>query len=64
MYAFDRDPKRLATLENMIQRAGASCVSARCQDFLTVNPEDSRYRDVEYVLVDPSCSGSGIDFKI
>ena len=43
----------------MMGKFGATCVEAKCQDFLAVNPKDSRYRDVEYILVDPSCSGTG-----
>jgi 25S rRNA (cytosine2278-C5)-methyltransferase len=28
--------------------------------FLDINPNDATYKDVEYILLDPSCSGSGI----
>ena len=59
IFAFDKDQKRLATLQNMMGKFGATCVEAKCQDFLAVNPKDNRYRDVEYILVDPSCSGTG-----
>jgi len=31
-----------------------------CGSFLDADPQDKRYRDVEYILLDPSCSGSGI----
>ena len=30
------------------------------QSFLQVDPRDKLYADVEYILLDPSCSGSGI----
>jgi putative methyltransferase len=29
-------------------------------NFLNASPKDEKYKKVEYVLVDPSCSGSGI----
>jgi putative methyltransferase len=31
-----------------------------CGNFLQVDPKDSKYKDVEFILLDPSCSGSGI----
>ena len=31
-----------------------------CGNFLQVDPKNSKYKDVEYILLDPSCSGSGI----
>lgn len=58
--AFERDPKRFQTLTQMLDRAACSNVTPLCADFLTLNPLDPKYRAVEYCLVDPSCSGSGI----
>ncbi len=37
--------------------ARASKVSVHCADFLKLNPDD--HQDVKYILVDPSCSGTG-----
>jgi putative methyltransferase len=34
------------------------CVRLKCQDFLSTDPEE--YEKVEYILLDPSCSGSGM----
>lgn len=59
IYAFDKDNKRLSTLKKLVNKAGATCVCAECKDFLSVDPLDKKYEDVEYILVDPSCSGSG-----
>lgn len=59
IYAFDKDKKRLATMKCLSQRAGASCLRMRNADFLRINPHDPLYSNVEYILVDPSCSGSG-----
>lgn len=59
VYAFERDPKRAELLQKTLRKHGCDAiVTARCQDFLRINPAD--YADVEYALVDPSCSGSGM----
>ncbi|KAG8837577.1 hypothetical protein FRB91_008050 [Serendipita sp. 411] len=58
--AFERDKKRFQTLKYMLDRAGASNVVPRNQDFLSVDPLDSEYQSVTHILLDPSCSGSGI----
>ncbi|KAG8813089.1 hypothetical protein FRC18_002675 [Serendipita sp. 400] len=58
--AFERDKKRFQTLKSMLDRAGASNVVPRNQDFLSVDPLDSEYQSVTHILLDPSCSGSGI----
>lgn len=34
--AFDRDAKRFKTLENMVSKAGAKCVTVQLADFLEV----------------------------
>jgi putative methyltransferase len=60
IHAFERDEKRYETLVKMLNRAGCNHVVPTCADFLTLNPLDPKYADVEYCLVDPSCSGSGI----
>lgn len=56
--AFDMDRKRLDTLERLTGRAGCSNIKAVHGSFLDANPKD--YSNVEYILLDPSCSGSGI----
>lgn len=60
IFAFDQDAKRLGTLQMLSRRAGCSSIEAIHQDFLKVNPNDAKYKNVEYILLDPSCSGSGI----
>lgn len=57
VYAVERDPKRFETLNRMIESSGATCVSAVNKDVLTCMEKD--FPGVEYILVDPSCSGSG-----
>ncbi|XP_039202140.1 28S rRNA (cytosine-C(5))-methyltransferase [Crotalus tigris] len=60
IFAFDLDAKRLATMSTMLVRAGVTCYQLAHQDFLATDPTDSRYSKVRYILLDPSCSGSGM----
>ncbi|XP_042333308.1 28S rRNA (cytosine-C(5))-methyltransferase [Sceloporus undulatus] len=60
LFAFDRDAKRLATLSTMLVRAGVACHELAHLDFLTTDPCDPKYNRVQYILLDPSCSGSGM----
>ena len=59
IFAFDRDASRLSTMHALLKKAGAECVSVTHKDFVRVDPYDPKYKDVKYILVDPSCSGSG-----
>ena len=60
IYAFDIDAKRLDLLKRLHRNAGVTCVETRLQSFLDSDPTDEAYANVEYVLCDPSCSGSGM----
>uniref|UniRef100_A0A8C8SBP1 28S rRNA (cytosine-C(5))-methyltransferase n=1 Tax=Pelusios castaneus TaxID=367368 RepID=A0A8C8SBP1_9SAUR len=60
IFAFDLDPKRLATMSTLLMRAGATCYELANQDFLAVDPSDPKYSNVTDILLDPSCSGSGM----
>ncbi|KAM6928846.1 28S rRNA (cytosine-C(5))-methyltransferase [Lycodopsis pacificus] len=60
LFAFDLDAKRLATMATLLLRAGVTCQQLANQDFLKVDPDSPQFKDVEYVLLDPSCSGSGM----
>ncbi|KAJ4291990.1 hypothetical protein N0V90_009889 [Kalmusia sp. IMI 367209] len=62
MFAFERDKVRAVTLQKMVKRASAdSIVSIKAgADFLAANPDSDEFADVGAVLLDPSCSGSGI----
>lgn len=72
VFAIEKDKYRSKTLQNMLLKAGAlndgtengesvsiATVDAG-QDFLKVDPTADRFRDVRALLLDPSCSGSGI----
>ena len=55
--AFDKDEKRLQLLSRRMKEAGASCiVKSQLQDFLQSKLDEN----VKAVLLDPSCSGSGM----
>ncbi|UNI14320.1 25S rRNA (cytosine(2278)-C(5))-methyltransferase [Purpureocillium takamizusanense] len=62
IYAFEKDPRRAQTLEKMVNIAGSKKMTriALGQDFLQVDPNAERFKDVGALLLDPSCSGSGI----
>ncbi|KAJ1968192.1 hypothetical protein IWQ62_001391 [Dispira parvispora] len=60
IYAFDLDRRRLKILEKLTNTAGCQIIETQCQSFLDVDPQDPAYQAVEYILLDPSCSGSGI----
>ena len=62
VFAIERDMARAVTLETMVKRAGASeCVIIQAsQDFLKLKPQDKAWKHVQGLLLDPSCSGSGI----
>ncbi|CAG8472481.1 2174_t:CDS:10 [Paraglomus occultum] len=58
IWAFDIDRKRLDLLKTLTERAGY--IEAIHCSFLNVDPKDDKFANVEYILLDPSCSGSGI----
>lgn len=62
IFACEKDAERSKTLEKMVKLASAddiTLVKAR-QDFLKINPHSSEFAKVSGLLLDPSCSGSGI----
>jgi putative methyltransferase len=62
VFAFEKDKVRAKTLERMVKLAGSDGFTKIRQghDFLKVNPAAEEYREVGALLLDPSCSGSGI----
>ncbi|KAL4066705.1 S-adenosyl-L-methionine-dependent methyltransferase [Scleroderma citrinum] len=60
LYAFERDQRRFRTLKTMLNKAGCKNVEPVNMDFLTVDPINSKYAKATHILLDPSCSGSGI----
>ncbi|KAI0875065.1 S-adenosyl-L-methionine-dependent methyltransferase [Hypoxylon argillaceum] len=62
VYAFEKDQHRSRTLDKMVNLAGAQDITRMSlgRDFLKVDPNAPLYRNVGALLLDPSCSGSGI----
>ena len=61
VFAIERDARRVLVLESMIRKAGASAhVCPYSKDFLKLDPQKPPCSQVSAVLLDPSCSGSGI----
>lgn len=58
LIAFDKDQRRATDLMERVRDANATNVEVQCTDFLTTKP--SKFRNVRAIIVDPSCSGSGI----
>lgn len=58
LYAFERSPLRYKTLTKMLETANCRNITPTRGDFTETNPED--YPNVTRILLDPSCSGSGI----
>jgi putative methyltransferase len=62
IHAFEKNQGRAETLEKMVNLAGSHIWTKLhpAQDFLQTNPSDAAYKNVGALLLDPSCSGSGI----
>jgi putative methyltransferase len=62
IFAFEKDRIRTETLRKMVTQAGANKLVTICgaSDFMQAQPDDERYGNVTSLLLDPSCSGSGI----
>lgn len=62
IHAFEKNKGRAETLEKMVHLAGSDVLTKLHpgQDFLKTDPNSSVYRNVGALLLDPSCSGSGI----
>ena len=62
IWAVEKDGHRATTLRKMVKWANAdSRVSILAgHDFLQLEPQDVRWRKVTALLLDPSCTGSGI----
>nr|CAD7572470.1 unnamed protein product [Timema californicum] len=57
IYAVEKNPSRYETLCELVRKSGAIFVKTIRNDVLMV--DSSNCPDVEYILVDPSCSGTG-----
>ncbi|KAK0722841.1 S-adenosyl-L-methionine-dependent methyltransferase [Lasiosphaeria miniovina] len=62
IFAFEKDKHRAQTLDSMVKLAGSDGVTIvhPGHDFLKADPAAAQFRNVRALLLDPSCSGSGI----
>lgn len=62
IFSMDASVMRSKTLQKMVSLAGAdsTVIVLPGQDFLALDPTDDRFANVSGLLLDPSCSGSGI----
>jgi putative methyltransferase len=62
IFSMDASRVRSKTLHKMVSLAGADSMVTilQGQDFLALDPQEERFQDVSGLLLDPSCSGSGI----
>jgi 25S rRNA (cytosine2278-C5)-methyltransferase len=62
VFACERDLRRSEILQKMVHvAAGESVVTVMPkQDFFALDPDDPRFVNVTHLLLDPTCSGSGI----
>ncbi|OMJ25842.1 putative 28S rRNA (cytosine-C(5))-methyltransferase [Smittium culicis] len=62
--ACDLDSYRLGTLVKQTGIAGCTNIEARNISFLDIDPESDFGKSVTHILLDPSCSGSGMVNKL
>lgn len=62
IWACERDGGRAIVLDKMIRLAGAEIlVNIQAgRDFLGIDPNENPWKEISHLLLDPSCSGSGI----
>eukprot|EP01132_Coremiostelium_polycephalum_P010820 gene10820-13257_t len=60
VYAIEKDKFRLQTLQKLTKRSQCTNIETVHDSFLNLKYDDERFKDVEFILCDPSCSGSGI----
>ncbi|EPY51986.1 rRNA methyltransferase [Schizosaccharomyces cryophilus OY26] len=60
IFAFERNSQRVQTLQKMVEISGAQNVEILHQDFTQSDIMDPKFANVTHILLDPSCSGSGI----
>ncbi|EJW02504.1 hypothetical protein EDEG_03090 [Edhazardia aedis USNM 41457] len=56
IFAYEKNHDRFQTLNTMLAKHGVTNTETFCKDFTEAHIDNT----VEYILIDPSCSGSGI----
>jgi len=60
--AIDMSEQRLNEMQSIIEKTGVTCCNISCCDFTKVTPDE--VGSVDIILLDPSCSGSGINKRL
>lgn len=63
LFAFDRSPSRLEAMQRLLAQRGVQNVRATAGDFLEVDSNSPEYRGVTHIMLDPSCSSSGMSAR-
>ena len=62
IHAFDIDETRVTAMHGYLKQHHVKNVRLKCMDFLLTEPQ--KYDRVNYILLDPSCSGSGMTNRL
>ncbi|XP_043269508.1 28S rRNA (cytosine-C(5))-methyltransferase [Venturia canescens] len=62
IFAIEKDKRRYETLCKLVEDSNATCVTTFNADSMTMDV--NKCPNVEYILVDPSCSGSGMSDRM
>jgi len=60
IFAFDKCLERVNVLNQMLEKCDVAISQVQNADFLTINVNDKKFSKVEYIVVDPPCTGSGM----
>ncbi|GIX69299.1 hypothetical protein CEXT_508531 [Caerostris extrusa] len=60
IYAYEKNDNRFKILKNMLNDSCVEICEAECEDFYLVNTNNPKFQNLECILVDPTCSGSGM----
>ncbi|GAV07703.1 hypothetical protein RvY_17512 [Ramazzottius varieornatus] len=60
IFAVDLDAERCKRMEKSLQHYGVTCATTINEDFLKISPQNERFSAASHILVDPTCSGSGV----
>ncbi|XP_045491567.1 28S rRNA (cytosine-C(5))-methyltransferase [Colias croceus] len=62
VYAVERNENRYQTLCDFVEKTKSKCVTTMHRDALEIKKGECE--DVEYIILDPSCSGSGMQLSV
>ncbi|CAG2112089.1 unnamed protein product [Medioppia subpectinata] len=63
--SYDKSEERIHEMETIIETNGVTCCQINCKDFTSVTAEElSSIGTIDAILLDPSCSGSGMNGRV